>query len=92
MINNYSKGKVQVLTDHRGWPVAVNEGPVWWMVAQVEPAESKESAPQDVTLPAGHFRLQLTNGQVLLAEHDVDNRRWTITCQNDEAGAENAAS
>ncbi|MEX2430965.1 MAG: hypothetical protein WD645_03495 [Dehalococcoidia bacterium] len=68
----------QVLTDHRGWPVAVNEGAVWWMVAEVEPAE----CPTEQALCAEHlgevFRLLLTNGQVLIAVHNTDSMQWSI--------------
>lgn len=86
MIKKGQSTNLQVLTDHKGWPVAVSEGPVWWMVAEVEPAERSQEVAPSVMTPEESFRLQLTNGQTLIAVHDSDQRRWTITHSDHCAG------
>ena len=70
---------MNVLTDHKGWPVAVSEGAVWWMVAEVEPTRCPGSDEE-------FFRLQLTNGQTLIARMEGEGRQWHITWQEDEGG------
>ena len=75
---------IQVLTDHRGQPVAVNEGAMWWMVADVEPTERPRIKTPPPEGTDGFFRLQLTNGRVLIAAHDTNKGRWTITCRESE--------
>jgi hypothetical protein len=72
---------VQVVTDHRGWPVAVNEGSVWWMVAEVEPTKWPEEVASAQHGEGGFFQLQLTNGRIFIASHDEEKRQWTIAGQ-----------